>query len=145
MNDFMTYKITPEEKEKIISAFKDRLEKYNEIIFAYIFGSFIDNEMPFFRDIDIGVYVNEDVVLQKQFLDYAMNLSLELESLFKRYPVDAVVMNNAPLSLISKITQGEMLFVRDEDLWGDFVTKAWSLYHDHAISSREILKDMVSA
>jgi predicted nucleotidyltransferase len=144
MNDFMTYKITPEEKEKIISAFKDRLEKYNEIIFAYIFGSFIDNESSFFRDIDIGVYVNEDVVLQKQFLDYAMNLSLELESLFKKYPVDVVVMNNAPLSLISKITQGEMLFVRDEDLWGDFVTKAWSLYHDHAISSREILKDMVS-
>lgn len=47
MNDFMTYKITPEEKERMISAFKDRLEKYNEIIFAYIFGSFVDNETPF--------------------------------------------------------------------------------------------------
>ena len=141
----MTYKVAPEKKEEIISAFKDELEKYNEIIFAYIFGSFIDNQMPFFRDIDIGVYVNEDVVSQKQLLDYPMNLSLELESLFKKYPVDVVVMNNAPLSLISKITQGELLFVRDEDLWCDFVTKAWSLYHDHAISSREILKDMVSA
>ncbi len=144
MNDFMTYKIASEKKEEIISAFKDKLEKYNEIIFAYIFGSFIDNETPFFRDIDIGIYVKEDVVLQKQFIDYAINLSLELESLFKRYPVDVVVMNNAPLSLLFKITQGELLFVRDEGLWSDFVTKAWSLYHDHAITSREILKDMVS-
>lgn len=145
MNDFTTYKIASEEKEKIISAIKDRLEKYNEIIFAYVFGSFIDNDSPFFRDIDIGVYVNEDVISQKQFIDYTMNLSLELESLFKRYPVDVVVMNNAPLSLASKITQGELLFVKDEELWGDFVTRVWSLYHDHAISSREILKDMVSA
>ncbi len=144
MNDFMTYKIASGKKEEIVSVFKDKLEKYNEIIFAYIFGSFIDNEMPFFRDIDIGVYVNENVILQKQFIDYAMNLSLELESLFKKYPVDVVVMNNAPLSLLSKITQGELLFVRDERLWIDFVTKMWSLYHDHAISNREVLKDMVS-
>jgi predicted nucleotidyltransferase len=143
VNDFTTYKIASEEKEKIISAIKDGLEKYNEIIFAYIFGSFIDNESPFFRDIDIGVYVNEDVISQKKFIDYVMSLSLELESLFKRYPVDVVVMNNAPLSLASKITQGELLFVKDEELWGDFVTRTWSLYHDHAISSREILKDMV--
>ncbi|MEK6656621.1 MAG: nucleotidyltransferase domain-containing protein [Nitrospirota bacterium] len=145
MNDFMTYKITPEEKERMISAFKDRLEKYNEIIFAYIFGSFVDNETPFFRDIDIGVYINKDVISEKKFIDYAIKLSLELESLFKKYPVDVVIMNNAPLSLLSKITQGELLFVRDERLWIDFVTRAWSLYHDHAITSREILKDMVSA
>jgi predicted nucleotidyltransferase len=145
MNDFMTYKIAPEKKEEIISAIKDRLEKYNEIIFAYIFGSFVDNETPFFRDIDIGVYINKDVISEKKFIDYAIKLSLELESLFKKYPVDVVIMNNAPLSLLSKITQGELLFVRDERLWIDFVTRAWSLYHDHAITSREILKDMVSA
>ena len=32
MNDFTTYKIASEEKEKIISAIKAGLEKYNEII-----------------------------------------------------------------------------------------------------------------
>lgn len=145
MNDFITYKITPEEKEGIIFAIKDKLEKHDEIVFAYVYGSFVDNEMPFFKDIDIGVYVNEIVILQKQFIDYTMGLSLEVESLFKRYPVDVVVMNNAALSLLSKITQGELLFVRDERLWIDFVTKTWSLYYDHAITSREILKDMVSS
>lgn len=144
MDYLKTYKITSEEKQKIFSAIKNKLARYDEIVFAYIFGSFVDHGIPFFRDIDIGVYINENIISQKKFIDYAINLSLELESLFKKYPVDVIVINDAPLSVVFKITQGELLFVRDEDLWGDFITKVWSLYHDHAITSRGILKDMVS-
>ncbi|MBM4135719.1 MAG: nucleotidyltransferase domain-containing protein [Nitrospira sp.] len=142
-NSFKTYTSTSIEKREIITFIKNALQKHDEIIFAYIYGSFIDPEMPFFRDIDIGVYVNEEKVSSKQFIDYALNLSSDIELLLKRYPVDVVVMNNSPLSLTFRITQGELLFTKKEDTWTNFITKTWSLYHDHAISSRNILVEIL--
>lgn len=144
MNNFKTYKLSWDEKEGITSAIKVKLEKQREIIFAYIFGSFIDPEMQFFRDIDIGIYVDTDSLQQEQFINYALSLSLELESLLKKYPVDVIIINDAPLNLKFRITQGELLFTRDERLWTDFSTKTWSLYHDHEITSRNIIADLVS-
>lgn len=142
-NSFKTYTSTSIEKREIITFIKKALQKHDEIIFAYIYGSFIDPEMPFFRDIDIGVYVNEEKVSSKQFIDYALNLSSDIELSLKRYPVDVVVMNNSPLSLTFRITQGELLFTKKEDTWTNFITKTWSLYHDHAISSRNILFEIL--
>lgn len=56
MNDFKTYTVSAEEKQGLISAIKTELEARAEVSFAYIFGSFVAPEMPFFRDIDLGVY-----------------------------------------------------------------------------------------
>jgi predicted nucleotidyltransferase len=145
MNDFKTYTINAEDKDKTISAIKSALLQHEEIRFAYIYGSFVDPEMPYFRDIDIGIYADENAISAKQFIDYSINLSLELESAIKKYPVDVVVLNNAPLSLGFRITQGELLFIKDENLWTNFVTKIWSLYHDHAITSRHILEEIITA
>ncbi|WP_333655939.1 nucleotidyltransferase domain-containing protein [Dissulfurispira sp.] len=145
MNSFKTYTIPIEDRERLIFIVKSELLKHKEIVFAYVYGSFVDHEMPFFRDIDIGVFVDESAVPVNKFMDYSINLSLKLESLMKKYPVDVVILNNAPLNLVFKITQGELLFIRDEDLWTDFVTKAWSLYNDHAITSRHILEEIITA
>ncbi len=145
MTDFKTYTITPDEKQKIISVIRDALETHDEVLFAYIFGSFADENAQFFRDIDIGVYIADDWFSKKYSLDYSMNLSLEMEGLLKDYPVDAVVLNDAPLPLAFRVTQGILLFNKKETLWTDFVVKTWSLYHDHAISSRYVLEDIVTA
>lgn len=145
MNDFKTYTINAEDKDKTISAIGSALLQHEEIRFAYIYGSFVDPEMPFFRDIDVGIYVDENSVSAAQMMDYSINISLELESALKKYPVDVVVLNNAPISLVFRITQGELLFIRDEDLWTDFVTRAWSLYNDHAITSRHTLEEIITA
>jgi len=144
MNDFKTYTLAPDEKKEIISIIRAELQRDERIIFAYIYGSFVDPEMPFFRDIDIGVYVDENIT-KKEFLDYSINLSLELESSQKKYPVDVVILNNAPLNLAFKITQGELLFIRNDNLWTDFVTKTWSMHHDHAITSRNVLEGIITA
>jgi hypothetical protein len=145
MNDFKTYTISPEDRKKVISEIKSLLSKHDEVIFGYIYGSFVAPEDRYFRDIDIGLYVAEDVVSRKEFVDYSINLSLEIESMLKKFPVDVAILNNAPLSLAFRITQGELLFIRDEDLWTDFVTRIWSLYHDHAITSRNILEEIITA
>lgn len=145
MTDFKTYTIADKEKQKINSIVKRLLKDHDEILFAYIFGSFIDKEAQFFRDIDIGVYIADDCFSKKISLDYSVNLSLEMERTLKDYPVDAVVLNDAPLPLAFRVTQGILLFSKNETLWTDFVTKTWSLYHDHAISSRYLLEDIVTA
>lgn len=145
MNEFKTYTISNEDREALISLIQHELLTHEEIRFAYVFGSFVDSEAPFFRDIDIGVFVDESAVSVDKFMDYSINLSLRLESLMKKYPIDVVVLKNAPLSLAFRITQGRLLFARDEDLWSDFVVKVWSMYHDHAITSRDILEEIITA
>ncbi|GAB4414477.1 MAG: nucleotidyltransferase domain-containing protein [Thermodesulfovibrionales bacterium] len=145
MSDFKTYAVSIKDKHKIIFTLKSALIHHEEILFAYIYGSFVDPEMPYFRDIDMGIYVDENRVSAEQFIDYSMNLSLEIESALRKYPVDVVILNNAPLSLAFKITQSELLFIRDEDSWTDFVTKTWSMYHDHAITSRNMLEEIITA
>ncbi len=145
MTEFKTYTINVKDRDKAISTIKSLLLKHEEIQFAYIYGSFIDSDAPFFRDIDIAVFVDENAVSVDKFMDYSINLALMLESLMKKYPVDIVILNNAPLSLAFKITHGELLFIKNGDLWLDFVTKIWSMYHDHAITSRNMLEEIMSA
>ncbi|MCX7794428.1 MAG: nucleotidyltransferase domain-containing protein [Thermodesulfovibrionales bacterium] len=143
--NFKTYTVNADERNKLLFNIKSILSGHEEIIFAYIYGSFIDPVASFFRDIDIGIYVDETKILSEQFIDYSIALSLKIESAIKKYPVDVVLLNIAPLSLAFRITQGELLFIRDEGLWTDFVTKTWSMYHDHAITSRYILEDIIKS
>ncbi len=145
MTDFKLYTFTPNEKQKIISVIKATLEKKEEITFAYIFGSFVDEDAEFFRDIDIGVYLSDECFAKRHSLDYSINLELEMERALKDYPVNAVVLNDAPLPLAFCVTQGVLLVSKNEEFWMDFVTKTWSLYHDHAISSRYLVEDMITA
>lgn len=145
MDDFKLYTLTDGEKEAVISRIKSILDGRAEIIFSYIYGSFIESATSFFKDIDIGVYISKDIVPSAQFINYMLSLSLEVESSLKRYPVDVVVMNNASLPLLFKITQGKLLFTKNEDVWGDFVAKTWSLYHDHAITSRNFLEELITS
>ncbi len=145
MTDFMIYTVTAKEKQKINSLVKGLIELHDEIFFAYIFGSFADEGADFFRDIDVGVYIADDCFSKKYSLDYSINLSLEMQRALKDYTVDAVILNDAPLPLAFRVTQGALLFSKNEALWTDFVVKTWSLYHDHAISSRYLLEDIITA
>jgi predicted nucleotidyltransferase len=45
-------------KENILSVITRELERRGEIVFAYIFGSFVEREV--FRDVDVAVYVQEN-------------------------------------------------------------------------------------
>ncbi len=121
MNDFKVYRVTKNNKKKLIENIKSSLEKYPEIIFAYIFGSFVDPEMPFFRDIDIGIYVKD--YKESDWHSYEIELPRELEKQVKyKYYLDLTVMNTADILLVKNIIQGKLLFVKDEDLWADFVS-----------------------
>jgi predicted nucleotidyltransferase len=127
MNNFKIYKATEEEKKDTIFCIKSFLEKYDEIVFAYIFGSFVDPEMPFFRDIDIGFYVKD--YKESDWHKYEIDLPIELEKTLQyKYPIDVTIINRADIFLIKNIIKGELLFAKDEDFWADFVVYHGKVY-----------------
>lgn len=102
------------------------LQKENHILFAYLHGSFLQNE---FRDIDIGIYTEKNLSKKNQ-LSYELSFEEKLQhSIF--HPVDVRILNNAPLSFsFSVIKNGIVLFCKDEDKRIDFETRIFTKYHD---------------
>lgn len=142
MNDFKTFAITPEEKNEIISLITSFLEKQEEIVFAYIFGSFVDHESSFFRDIDIGIYVKD--YKDSDWYKYKIELPGELEKTLEyKYPIDVSVINRADIFLIKNIIQGELLFTKDEDLWADFVVYHGKVYAGEAEQLLRYMKEAI--
>ncbi len=131
MNSFKTYNLSADEKQKIKHLIKTELERHDEIAFAYIYGSFIEPEMPFFRDIDIGIYLKDYKAID--YLKYEIELSIELEkSLHYKYPIDLRTINKSDILFVYNVIQGELLFLKDEDLWTDFVVYISLRYNDIA-------------
>ncbi|NIM17088.1 MAG: hypothetical protein GTO45_34230 [Candidatus Aminicenantes bacterium] len=109
---------------KDIQAF---LETRVDIRFAYIFGSFLDEEH--FRDIDLGIYIDEtDAITKDKFYD--IELSTEIEE-FVKFPVDIIVLNRAPAAIVYNASKGMLLKNTDDDLRVDFITLNWNKYWDY--------------
>ncbi len=84
------YTLSREEKEKIIELLRGYLLKNEEVIFAYLHGSFTEDRP--FRDVDIAVYVKGSV-----FPFYEEELEDELSRLIG-LPVDVRTPNSAPVT-----------------------------------------------
>lgn len=88
------------------------LAKTENIHFAYIFGSFTDEDMPF-HDIDLGVfYAGKN---QLRMSEAAIELAATL-SRTAGCPVDVRVLNHAPVSFIYNVFKGKLIHENDEDI-----------------------------
>jgi len=125
-------------KPAILPVLKAELEQRLEILFAYVFGSFTEEET--FRDLDVGVFVRDEQVLQ-DWLTYIIRRSLALERA-TGYEVDVVLMNKAPDHLIHSVSKGEVLVDRDEDFRTDWILRSWKRYLDIQPKCRQALIDM---
>lgn len=128
------------EKENVEPVLKEYFKDRSEVIFTYVFGSFVDANS--FRDIDVGVYVSEGAQLGDGF-DYALRMSVDLEHLVG-CPVDVILMNDAPDHLIHSISKGRVVINRDDDARVDFITASWSRYFDIQQKRRQAIADMLS-
>ncbi len=114
------------------------LEGRTEILFAYVFGSFVEESK--FRDLDIGVFVS-DSALVADGLNYSLRLSGDLENK-TGYAVDVILMNTAPDHLIHSISKGVVLVNRDETCREEFIAAAWSRYMDFWPIRHQALADL---
>lgn len=79
--------VNPDEKKELINRLKEILSQRKEIIFAYLFGSFVEGES--FHDVDVAIYGKEAFSLSQLF---------ELVNLLESeigYPVDLVDLRRA--------------------------------------------------
>ncbi len=116
------------------------LAKRKEIIFAYAFGSFLEEAT--FRDIDIGVYLQQETIPREKALEYELSLGGELEQEI-HYPVDIKVLNYAPVTLCHSVTGGKVLFSRDDEVRYEWVEKTWDVYLDMQYFLRNSLRDLL--
>lgn len=127
-------------KEKIKNKIEDIIQKKEEILFAYLFGSFVDEET--FNDIDVGIYLDKNIK-DKYGTFYEIELSNQIEEKLK-IPVDIINLNVAPESIVFRATQGQLIKNNDDNLRINFITTCWKKYWDYKILIQEHLLEMKS-
>ncbi len=131
-----------DKKTEILSGLRDYLEPRNEIIFAYIHGSFVED--PSYRDIDIALYLEESIVPEEEQLDYCLELAARAEMHTGIMPLDIKPLNHATWGFRYYATKGMLLFSKDEDLRTEFLEETWKRYFDLLPKRKEIILDLLS-
>ena len=110
MNYKKIYQLEKSKRDQIVQEITDLLSAEEQIVFAYLHGSFQEG-LPF-RDIDLAVFITDN--LPKEQLDYELKLEEKIEHNIK-LPVDLKVINNAPPTFCYMvIKKGQELLVRDD-------------------------------
>ena len=100
-------------QEQIIEYLKDILSKEDNIVSAFLYGSFLYEKK--YNDIDIGVFTNKKLKKSK-LLDYEFELNEKLSNNIKINKLDVRIIDNAPSSFLFKVFQGECLFMKDDTI-----------------------------
>lgn len=134
--------LAPVPKKDLIDRLKNILKTYNNISFAYIYGSFLTGED--FADIDIAVFLsNNSFTSKEQAFKQEIDLEITLQDEIG-YPIDLRVINFAPLSFCYNVLKdGRLLCSKDEDLKVDFVTRTIINYIDFLPHRKRYLKEVL--
>lgn len=138
--DEHTKVITEADTDDVRYWLREALEAREEIVFAYLHGSFAEG-LPF-HDVDLAVYLDPALAMATDIFDYEMSLSVELTRSL-RFPVDVHVLNGAPLGFQHNVLQGEVLLLRDEDELTDFIERVGLEYMDFAYLGRLYLLEVL--
>ncbi|NND34089.1 MAG: nucleotidyltransferase domain-containing protein [Saprospiraceae bacterium] len=132
--------MTKSKKASIEGVITDCLMRRDDVVFAYIFGSFLTD---YFRegksDIDLGIYFQKDI----DFFQIS-DLAYEIQKILPGNPeIDIVQMQQRRLIVNHEIFKnGKLLINRDPNLHERFLLTQWSQYIDFKISRRKLEADM---
>ncbi|QDA30590.1 nucleotidyltransferase domain-containing protein [Thermococcus indicus] len=118
------YRLSIPERDALKERIRACLASREEVLFAYLHGSFLENRP--FRDIDVAVFVGS-----KPGRFYEMELEDELSRL-TGFPVDVRLLNDAPVEFRFHVIGGELIFSRDEKARCDFEERTMREYHDYS-------------
>ena len=100
-----------DEKRPLIEQLAAALQNRDEVMFAYIYGSFAEDLA--FHDIDVGVYTLE--ITEEESTNYSLILG-QMLSKELQVPVDIRVLNFAPVSFLYEVIRGNLIFERNEEI-----------------------------
>lgn len=115
--------VSPEGREHILNEIGELLGRRDDVLFAYVYGSFARGEP--FSDIDVGVYLSDrasgfDDLMFEAFLERKLG-----------FPVDVRVINEAPLSFAFRvISEGSVVCSKDEAKRAAFESRIRLSYFD---------------
>jgi predicted nucleotidyltransferase len=98
---------------------KRKLTEFDEIRFAFLFGSRAGGRPHLDSDWDIGVYLSEALSSAERF-NVRLRLATALQEIGK---VDVVILNDAPPLLAQRVLQGRRLLVKDPTAYVRFFVK----------------------
>jgi hypothetical protein len=135
------YQISTKQKNDIVAQISAFLARQSEIVFAFLYGSFLTE--TFFRDIDIGIYVNQ--MSPAEFSTYENRLAylLAKESNFS-WPMEVKIINIAPVSFDFQVMRGKLLFTQDDDLLSDLMVATARKYLDMAPLRRHYIREAMA-
>lgn len=123
--------------EKELNIIHDILNEYDEIIFALLFGSRVDNKISSKSDIDIGIFTDGTLDLLKKG-----KIITDIENIAKQ-KVDLVELNEiyrkSPLLAYKVATNHKVIIEKNENLLTDFKTNSFKHYFD-SIKLRETVR-----
>ena len=112
------------EKQRLFKLLARALSEEENVVFAYVYGSFVNESS--FRDIDVGIYVkNPDVNPYVFCSDMKAKLSLFLKEEGLEWRADRFdiqILNDAPFTFLKRVfREGLLLVDHDPDLRTDLV------------------------
>ena len=101
------------DRQKILNLLRETFLQNDRIVFAYIYGSFINE--PSFRDIDVAIYAKNPE--ENPFI-LSSDIKTQLSSIFKKEGVDLSIdrfdiqmINHAPFTFLKRIFKDGILLV----------------------------------
>lgn len=130
--------------DNITNLIKDVLGQNDAVIFAYIYGSFIEKE-DFFCDIDIAIYAKADINPHLLSADIKGQISSALTKGgvdgFIADDFDVRVMNDAPYDFVMRILEkGLLILSKDEELRRSYIEHISMEYRINQIVLSEALR-----
>lgn len=120
-------------KKVLLKVIKDVLDTHPDVIFAYLFGSFLESDR--FRDVDIGIYIKQDnnpYAISSE-LKERISRNPEISGKFSADFFDIQILNEAPFYVIGRIMkEGFLIIDKDPDLRKDLVEKVSLKYRECA-------------
>jgi predicted nucleotidyltransferase len=129
-------------KKELIKKLTSILLKEKNIVFAYIFGSFCEEEKNF-KDIDIGIYIKDKFIKKIDIVEFEIYLSLKLEKIIS-FSIDIKIINYAPLGFKYQVTKGILLFSKNEGEREEFICKTRLEYYDFQPIAKSYLQEVLN-
>jgi hypothetical protein len=124
------------DKKEIVKEIGEVLNRFQEIEFAYFFGSFLKSDM--FNDIDVALHVFRDFSPYGR-LKFCLKVERELEKALKqgyRCKFDVKILNHAPIAFQYEVIKtGRVVFFREEAKQIRYEARVLSSYLDYKATS----------
>jgi hypothetical protein len=135
------YSLSDTEKMEVLKKISAFLSQQAEIVFAFLYGSFLREK--FFRDIDIGTFVKS--IDPEEYFNFENSQAYQLEQkLGFLLPMEVKIINQAPISFRFEVIRGTLLFSRDEALQADFMEATARKYLDMGPVRRHYLREAIA-